>query len=386
MTDTRAQALEQWAGGKALALTSSAETPGPLTMISGDASFRRYFRLCAGSASFIAVDAPPEHEDGRRFVAVARLLQEAGVMVPRVFATDFARGFLLLEDLGDQLYLPLLQRWQAQGCYDQGFYEEGGSEEGGSEEGGSEEGRPDADGPEEPDRLYRQAIASVVRLQTNVDKERLDPYDRTKLHREMALFDEWFCRGLLGLDLDRNAQALIAETYRLLEDAALAQPAVAVHRDYHSRNLLLLDPARFPDATGPGIVDFQDAVGGAYTYDLVSLLRDCYIRWPEARVQDWALGYLEQAQAAGIATDRDEETFLREFDLMGLQRHLKVMGIFSRLYLRDKKSAYLADIPLVIRYFRDVAARHAELATFLDWFETTVLPVAASTLDLQDEG
>lgn len=356
MTDTRAQALEYWAGRQALAPSGSAETLGPLIMISGDASFRRYFRLCAGGASYIAVDAPPEQEDGRRFVAVARLLQEAGVMVPRVYATDFARGFLLLEDFGDQLYLPLLQRCEAE------------------------------DGPAEPDRLYRQAIASVVRLQTNVDKERLDPYDRTELHREMALFDEWFCRGLLGLDLDRSVQALIEDTYRLLEDAALAQPTVAVHRDYHSRNLLLLDPARFPGAPGPGIVDFQDAVGGAYTYDLVSLLRDCYIRWPEARVRHWALGYLEQAQAAGIATDRDQETFLREFDLMGLQRHLKVMGIFSRLYLRDKKTAYLADIPLVIRYFRDVAARHKELASFLDWFETTVLPVAASILDLQDEG
>ena len=276
--------------------------------------------------------------------------------MPRVFASDFERGFLLLEDLGDALYLPRLLRCQAEGD------------------------------TEEADRLYQQAIASLVRLQTGDKKERLGPYDRHELHREMTLFDEWFCRRLLRLTPDAREQALIEGTFTLLEDAALAQPAVAVHRDYHSRNLMLPDPARHAAGNGPGIVDFQDAVSGAYTYDLVSLLRDCYIRWPEERVRQWALAYLAQAQAAGIAGDRDEEAFLREFDLMGLQRHLKVMGIFSRLAIRDKKSAYLADIPLVIRYFRDVAARHPEMAAFLDWFDNTVMPVAGSTLDLQGDG
>ena len=219
-----------------------------------------------------------------------------------------------------------------------------------------------------------------MQLQARVDKKRLDPYDRKTLRREMGLFEEWFCQAFLGMGLSADEQALIANCLTLLEDAALAQATVAVHRDYHSRNLMLV-PDR-GDHTGPGIIDFQDARNGPYTYDLVSLLRDCYIRWPQAQVEAWGRQYLQRAQAAGIATDVSATQFSRDFDLMGMQRHLKVMGIFSRLCIRDHKSGYLADIPLVIQYFLQVGRRYPELGFFIQWFEDRVLPLAREKLPI----
>jgi aminoglycoside/choline kinase family phosphotransferase len=339
MTDARQAQLGEW-----LAHTFAAGDI-TLTMVSGDASFRRYFRTRLDGKTLIAVDAPPELEDNPRFVSIARLFQDAGVRTPEVVAADFQQGFMLLDDLGDELYLDSLLA--AQQDHNLAL----------------------------ADELYRKAIDTLISLQQGVDKGKLDPYDRDQLHNEMALFDQWFCSQLLGLNLNASEQQLIEATYQLLEDEALRQPAVAVHRDYHSRNLMIINP-------GPGVIDFQDAVAGPYTYDLVSLLRDCYIRWPDEQVLAWARYYQQQAEELGIIPAQDFASLQRDMDLMGLQRHLKVMGIFSRLSLRDKKPRYLADIPLVIDYFRDVAAVHPELSDFVDWFQQRVLPAAERELDL----
>lgn len=348
MDDLRQDKLQQWVGAQL-----GAGSPVALTTVSGDASFRRYFRARQDGQPFIAVDAPPEHEDNPRFTQVAKLFRDSGVLTPEIIAGDFESGFLLLEDFGDSLYLDSLLKAQA------------------------------VNETAVPEQLYRQAIDALVNFQVGIDSKQLPPYDRMQLRSEMQLFDEWFLSGLLGLEISAAERELIDATFTLLEEAALSQTAVAVHRDYHSRNLMIPDPDRYAADAGPGIVDFQDAVRGAYSYDLVSLLRDCYIRWDEALVRQWAGYYREKAIAATVIPDMEMDQLQRDMDLMGLQRHLKVMGIFSRLFLRDKKSRYLADIPLVISYFLDVAAAYPELATFLDWFRTRVLPAASDKLQME---
>ncbi len=342
MEDSRQEQLQQWA--RAQTTSDSAE----LSMVSGDASFRRYFRLQLDEKSLIAVDAPPEHEDNPRFVKVCELLLAAGVHAPAIVATDLKKGFLLLEDLGDALYLDSLLL--AQQTNDR----------------------------EKADQLYKSAIDALVQLQRNVEKKSLDPYNGAELRREMRLFEEWFCEGLLEMQLSDPEKMLISNAYEFLEQAALSQTEVAVHRDYHSRNLLITEP-------NPGIIDFQDAVRGPYTYDLVSLLRDCYIRWDEDRLEQWLAYYQQEATMAGIISNTRTEKLQRDFDLMGLQRHLKVMGIFCRLFIRDKKSRYLADIPLVMNYFLDVAGRYPELAEFVVWFHRRILPEALTKLAIREE-
>ncbi len=318
------------------------------SMVSGDASFRRYFRIGSGSKTFIAVDAPPTHEDSARFIHVDELFSKAGVHVPKVFANDLQHGFMLLEDFGDETYLPTLLK--AQSAQDAATYT----------------------------RLYTEAIDALLLLQKGADKERLGPFDRKELRREMDLFPEWMCEKFLGITLDASARAFIDRAFAFLEEVALAQTQVAVHRDYHSRNLLILQSGK-----GPGVIDFQDAVSGAYTYDLISLLRDCYIAWPQSRIDEWAQYYLNGALETGIVANVTPAQFTRDLDLMGLQRHLKVLGIFCRLYLRDKKSGYLADIPLVIQYFLDVGQRYPELDAFLTWFRGEVLPRARERFTLE---
>ena len=335
--DLRREQLQNWARGKA------GEDTVDLRMVSGDASFRRYFRLELTDRSLIAVDAPPEHEDNPRFIKVCELLRAAGVHAPEVLARDLEQGFLLLEDLGDALYLDALLLAQQQQEFDKA------------------------------DELYKSAIDALIQFQKSIKSDLLDPFDSKELQREMHLFDEWFCKGFLELELDESERSLIAATYNFLEQAALSQTQVAVHRDYHSRNLLVTKP-------NPGIIDFQDAVSGAYTYDLVSLLRDCYIRWEDPQLNDWLRYYHEHAAAAGIIPALAEEQLQRDFDLMGLQRHLKVMGIFCRLFIRDKKSRYLADIPLVMNYFLDVAGRYPELQEFVVWFQRKIEPAALMRL------
>jgi len=349
---SRETRLQHW-----VAAELQADDPAglPLVMVSGDASFRRCFRAVKNQKTFIAVDAPPEHEDSAAFVKVCGMFRDAGVHAPEVYAVDCEQGFMLLEDLGDAMVLPEMLACQA------------------------------SQDINKPDRIYRIAIDTLVRIQLCGNQDLLGAYSRTELRREMDLFTEWFLLAFLELDLSAAEKDLIDQTMTVLEDAALAQPTVLVHRDYHSRNLMLLEQT--PTAEGDnadefelGVIDFQDAVHGPYSYDLVSLLRDCYIRWQPEQVASWGRYYLTAAQSQGLLSGLAEAAFFRDFDLMGLQRHLKVMGIFCRLYLRDNKSQYLADIPLVIKYFLEVSSRYPELGNFVEWFQRRVIPIAQEKL------
>ncbi|MDZ7829315.1 MAG: phosphotransferase [Halofilum sp. (in: g-proteobacteria)] len=283
---------------------------------SSDASFRRYFRVATPDGPVILMDAPPEFEDSHPFVDIDQRLRDAGVNVPRILAADLEQGFLLLSDLGDDIYL----------------------------------GQLDADNA---DALYGDALTALVAMQAHGDCRGLPPYDAALLHREMALFPDWLLERHLGLDL-RDARPALSATFERLAASALEQPRVFVHRDYHSRNLM--HTAR----DNPGILDFQDAVAGPVTYDLVSLLRDCYVAWPDERVDDWIEHYLRLAGDAGIDTG-DAARFRRWFDLMGVQRHLKASGIFARLYHRDGKAGYLPDIPRTWGYIRARFGQYEEL-------------------------
>ncbi|HUT40150.1 MAG TPA: phosphotransferase [Gammaproteobacteria bacterium] len=302
-----------------------------LAPASSDASFRRYFRVVHDGASFIVMDAPPDREDSRPFIRVARQLFDAGLNAPEVLDEDLGQGFLLLSDLGSTPYLGALNEASVE-------------------------------------RLYGDALGALATLQTCAC-DGLPPYDRALLLREMELFREWLAGKHLAITLSDAHNAMLDAAFALLADNALAQPQVFVHRDYHSRNLMLT--AR----NNPGILDFQDAVCGPVTYDLVSLLRDCYIAWPRARVEDWALGYQELAIQTGILREEhgDPAQFLRWFDLMGVQRHLKASGIFARLNHRDGKPGYLGDIPRTIGYITDMAERHAALAPLCAFVENEVL-------------
>lgn len=290
---------------------------------SADASFRRYFRVRRGDESFIVMDAPPTHEDVRPWLDVARRLHAAGIHAPEVLAADPARGFVVMRDLGSRSYLDAL----------------------------------DAD---TVDALYGDALAALATMQLKVDAHGLPCYDAGRLRAEMALLPTWFLERHLGLSLDDGLQALLAATFDALERAAAAQPVAFVHRDYHSRNLMVVPGAN------PGIIDFQDAVVGPVTYDLVSLLRDCYIAWPDERVRGWAEDHRRRLRAEGLV-DADRDAWQAWFDLMGLQRHVKVLGIFCRLWYRDGKPGYLGDLPRVLRYTLDVAARHPETRAFGAW-------------------
>lgn len=299
---------------------------------SADASFRRYFRvtLPAGD-TVIAMDAPPDKEDSAPFVQVDQAFAEAGLHVPAIHAQDLQRGFLLLEDLGSTHYLDVLDGQNA-------------------------------------DRLYGDAMASLISLQACGPQQGLPVYDRTRLLGEMSLFTEWLLGRHLHLSLDAATTQMLTATFDDLAEAALAQPQVCVHRDFHSRNLLVTGQ------NNPGVIDFQDAVIGPVSYDLVSLLKDCYVRWPQRQVDGWALGYFEQAVQSGILREQHEADFLAWFDLMGVQRHLKAAGIFARLKHRDDKPGYLADIPRTLGYIVEVAERRPEVAGLAGLISTQVLP------------
>jgi hypothetical protein len=305
---------------------------------SGDASFRRYFRVTLpGGDTRIAMDAPPEHEDCRPYLQVAAALAAAGLHVPAVAAADLAQGFLLLEDLGSTVYLDVLTEQTVE-------------------------------------RLYGDALGALAAMQACVPQEGVPPYDRALLLREMALFPDWLLERQLGIAVDPGLRALLDQTFDRLVDAALEQPRVFVHRDYHSRNLMVAAPPT------PGVLDFQDAVIGPVTYDLVSLLKDCYVRWPRARVDEWAMGYFRLAVQSGIVEAAVEDRFLRWFDLMGAQRHLKAAGIFARLNLRDGKPGYLNDIPRTLGYLVEAADRRPELEGLAGLIATRVLPALEARL------
>ncbi len=308
--------------------------PERIEAASSDASFRRYFRAFHDGKTFIVMDAPPDKEDVRPYLKVTRLLEEIGVHVPHVHETDVTRGLLLLEDLGGTHYLSRLNAGDA------------------------------------PDSLYGDALKVLTDIQVlgQAAAQELPPYDREVLGRELALMPEWFCKQHLGLALSAAQSQLIATAFEFLIREALAQPAVLVHRDYHSRNLMVLTDRN------PGVLDFQDALRGPIGYDLVSLLKDCYISWPRERVEQWVLQYREGLQARGGHAGTDGSEFLRWFDLIGVQRHIKVLGIFARLWYRDRKPGYLRDLPLTLEYVRDTCARYEELAELGQFIEQHVVP------------
>jgi aminoglycoside/choline kinase family phosphotransferase len=326
--DLRLQRLERWI----------AALPGPpverVLPASADASFRRYFRVHRGGATQIAMDAPPERESLDSWLRVARILAATGVSVPPVLAVDAEQGFVLMGDLGRQHYLEAL----GQGA--------------------------------DPEPLYADAVDALVRMQACGASEaaELPNYDRELLMHEMELFPEWFLGRHLSLSPGAGDRATIASAFEWLCDQALAQPVVLVHRDYHSRNLLVRADAN------PGIVDFQDAVQGPISYDLVSLLKDCYVVWPRASLLAWLDRYRAGAAAAGLDVGADRDQFLGWFDRMGLQRHLKVLGIFARLWHRDGKPGYLNDIPRTLNYVRAASGDYRELQFLHSFIDGRVLP------------
>jgi hypothetical protein len=314
--DTRREALERW-------LAPHLGGSFKLSPASADASFRRYWRATLGDgATYVAMDAPPDKEDCRPFVRVAAMLREAGVHAPQVLAQDLGQGFLLLSDLGTRTYLDELNA---------------------------------GSNTNEAARLFADATGALLRWQLATRARELPPYDEALLRREMNLFPDWYVHQHLKKDLSSSQQQTLENIFALLVKSALAQPVVYVHRDYMPRNLMVCDP-------NPGVLDFQDAVLGPITYDMVSLVRDAFVSWEEERVLDWSARYWEKAKRAGLPVAADFGEFWRAFEWMGLQRHLKVLGIFARINYRDGKPKYLADTPRFMRYARDVSSRYAALA------------------------
>jgi N-acetylmuramate 1-kinase len=314
--DARREALQRWLQA---ALQGARFTLAPA---SEDASFRRYFRAALDDGrSFVAMDAPPDKEDCRPFVRVAGLLREAGVHAPEVLAEELSQGFLLLTDLGTRTYLQVLDAANAAA-------------------------------------LYADATDTLVRWQRASRPDVLPPYDEALLRREMQLFPEWYVARHKGVALAPGQKEDLETVFSLLARSALAQAPVYVHRDYMPRNLMVCEP-------NPGVLDFQDAVYGPISYDMASLMRDAFISWDEERVIDWTARYWEKAKHAGLPVDADFGEFWRAFEWMGLQRHLKVLGIFARINYRDGKPKYLQDTPRFVGYARAVAGRYRDLAPLL---------------------
>jgi len=292
--------------------------PATLTAASSDASFRRYFRWEGGDRSFVVMDAPPPQENCKPFVDIAFLLAKSGINVPKIYAEDLERGFLLLNDLGNKTYLDVIDS-------------------------------------ENADDLFADALQALLAFQQLPMVAPLPSYDVALLRRELELFPQWYVKRELGIEFDAAQQVLWQQVSDLLIDSALAQPKVLVHRDYMPRNLMLSEP-------NPGVLDFQDAVYGPVTYDVTCLFKDAFLSWPEERVRGWLQSYWQQAAALNIPVQPDFEDFLRASDLMGVQRHLKVIGIFARICHRDGKPRYLADVPRFFAYIEAVIARRPELA------------------------
>lgn len=293
---------------------------------SADASFRRYFRATFTDHTLIVMDAPPQLEDCRPFIHVAQLFAEARVHVPQVLAQDLEQGFLLLTDLGNTTYLQALNKCNAH-------------------------------------ELYGAATDTLITIQLASREFELPPYDKALLMREMYLFREWYVAKHLQVMLDEKQNAALEAVFQRILQNNLAQPRVYVHRDYHSRNLMVSTP-------NPGILDFQDAVYGPITYDLVSLFKDAYIHWEEAEVLDWLIRYWEKARKSGLPVHSDFSDFFRDYEWMGVQRHLKVLGIFARLSHRDNKEGYLKDLPRVMDYLRRACARYVDFKPLLHILDT----------------
>jgi hypothetical protein len=338
--DPRLRQLEQWLAG----LFGARDFV--VTTASADASFRRYFRVSRQGQSWIAMDAPPGKEDMGPYIRVSAMLVDVGVNAPKVLHRDDANGFLLNTDLGSRTYLA------------------------------------DLDAGADAERLYRDAIDALVAIQARAGRHaaQLPPYDDALLRREMGLFPEWFCGKHLGLQLSEAELAGIARTFDTLVAEVLQQPRVFVHRDYHSRNLMVTDGVSHDKGghgANPGILDFQDAVLGPVTYDLVSLLRDSYVAWPIERIHAWIEYFRDTAQRSGVDVGSSPAQFQRWFDLMGLQRQLKVLGIFARLYHRDGKSGYLKDLPRTLSYVRQVVKNYSDLEFLTTFIEQRIVPAMA---------
>ena len=338
--DPRLHLLREWVG----------RIPGfdaaSIEIASADASFRRYFRVRARDGSTcIAMDAPPDREDLSTYLRVSGLLEGCGVHVPHVRAADVALGCALLEDLGTTHMLTALR------------------------------------GGGDAMRLYDAALDELALLQLRGDaaSRQLPPYDRGALLREMQLLPDWYCRRHLGIELTAAEAQLLAQTFEHLAQAALVQPPVFVHRDYHSRNLMVTREH------SPGVIDFQDALRGAVGYDLASLLKDCYIEWPRAQVEQWVAQYRARLSAGGergrALSGESDAQFLAWFDLIGLQRHIKVLGIFARLYWRDGKTGYLADLPRTLAYVQQAARLMPGLAAFAEFVDRRLAPGLAAAND-----
>ena len=320
--DVRLQHLKVWLDGQ-LAKWFAEQgwgtvPPATLTAASSDASFRRYFRWEGDGRSFVVMDAPPPQENCKPFVDIAFLLAKSGINVPKIYAEDLERGFLLLNDLGNKTYLDVIDS-------------------------------------ENADALFSDALQALLAFQQLPMVAPLPSYDVALLRRELELFPEWYVKRELGVEFDSTQQQQWQHISDLLIDSALAQPKVLVHRDYMPRNLMLSEP-------NPGVLDFQDAVYGPVTYDVTCLFKDAFLSWPEERVRGWLESYWQQASALDIPVQPDFEDFLRASDLMGVQRHLKVIGIFARICHRDGKPRYLADVPRFFSYIEAVIARRPELA------------------------
>lgn len=314
----RIQLLENWLKEQ------FPEKPFTLQPASADASFRRYFRVSFKDQTLIAMDAPPQQEDCTPFIQVAEILAATGVHVPKIVAQNLDQGFLLLSDLGDTTFLKALNNQVVSA-----------------------------------DQLYGDAIEALIKLQLSQQVEGLPGYDEALLLRELNLFPDWYVAKHLRVTITEKQQAVLQSIFTRIIQNNLAQPRVLVHRDYHSRNLMVTSP-------NPGIIDFQDAVVGPITYDLVSLFKDAYIRWDEERILDWMIRYWEKARKAGLPVSTDFAEFYRDFEWMGVQRHIKILGVFSRLYYRDGKENYLNDMPLVMEYLRKTCKRYRELHLLLN--------------------
>lgn len=296
--------------------------PSPvLEPASSDASFRSYFRTSHGGSSYVVMDAPPGQVDCRPFLRIAGLLRDAGLHVPRILAEDLARGFLLLEDLGRHTYLDVLDATNA-------------------------------------DRLFSDAIAALILWQQATRSGVLAPFDRPFLHRELMLFPEWYVTRHLKLELTAMDAMVLQDAFKVLEDSALGQRQVYMHRDFMPRNLMVSEP-------NPGVLDFQDAVMGPVSYDITSLFRDAFISWPEERVRQWRLMYWERARRGGLPLPSEAREFERASDWMGMQRHFKILGLFARIHYRDGKPRYLQDTPRFLGYIREVGHLYKEFTPLL---------------------
>lgn len=305
--------------------------PFTLSALAGDASFRHYHRLHYGNISRIIMDAPPDKESIDSFVDVARLLRMHGIKAPQIHAMDKTQGFAMLDDFGDHVFLKTLS-------------------------------------PANTDSLYQSAIDTLITLQKIPVpcSVALPTFDKVHCLAELHQFDQWFLEANLGLDLSVSEKQLIQDTFGWLSDTVLKQPQVVIHRDYHSRNIMVIDPKNSVEL---GIIDFQDAMIGPFAYDLVSLLKDCYVQLPPEKITQWVHYFYQQS---GVAKQWPLTEFVKAFDLCGLQRHLKVLGIFSRLYLRDGKPGYLKDLPLTLHYVLSCLESYEELQAFYQFMQTRV--------------